>query len=191
MTLKRQLPLEGKLLDSITIRSHEHYIINHMMESCSVVFHTKRHTRHSRKLTTVCAEITNTEPNLGTDFEDLATTSQKWFMMPSPTLSDARLVRSMVTSSIKHQVIFIQHLLHGPLRCGEWTSLTHKPSNIQNTSVHHGYKWLLLQMGRSHPLKEVKTFDMIKFIKYHVVYRFRIPRWIAYDNGLQFVNQAF
>ena len=41
------------------------------------------------------------------------------------------------------------------------------------------------------PLNKVKTSDMIKFIKYHVVYRFGVPRWIIHDNGPQFVSQVF
>jgi len=36
-------------------------------------------------------------------------------------------------------------------------------------------------------LREVKTSDMIKFIKHHVVYCFGVPRWIVHDNGPQFV----
>lgn len=74
MIVWRQLPSEGKLLDSITMLSHEYYIVDHMMDSCSAVFHTKRHMKHPGKLTTVCAELTNPDPNLGTDYEDLATT---------------------------------------------------------------------------------------------------------------------
>jgi len=41
------------------------------------------------------------------------------------------------------------------------------------------------------PLREVKTSDVIKFIKHHVVYRFGVPWWIIHDNGPQFVSQAF
>ena len=33
------------------------------------------------------------------------------------------------------------------------------------------------------PLREVKTSDVIKFIKHHVVYRFGVPRRIVHDNG--------
>jgi len=43
--------------------------------------------------------------------------------MQSSMSGDVTLVRSMVTTYIKHQVIFIQRLLHGRSRCGEWTSL--------------------------------------------------------------------
>jgi len=40
------------------------------------------------------------------------------------------------------------------------------------------------------PLNEIKTSDMIKFIKHHVVYRFGVPRQIIHDNGPQFVSKA-
>jgi len=40
-------------------------------------------------------------------------------------------------------------------------------------------------------LKEVKTSNVIKFIKHHVIYRFGIPRRIFHDNGPQIVIQAF
>jgi len=40
-------------------------------------------------------------------------------------------------------------------------------------------------------LKEVKTPNMIKFIKHHVLYRFGIPRRIVHDNGPQFISQTF
>jgi len=46
-------------------------------------------------------------------------------------------------------------------------------------------------MGRGYPSEEVKTSDVIKFIKYHVIYRFGVARQIIYDNGSQFVSQAF
>ena len=41
------------------------------------------------------------------------------------------------------------------------------------------------------PLKEVKSSDVIKFVKHHVIYRFGVPRRIVHDNGPQFVSQAF
>jgi len=36
------------------------------------------------------------------------------------------------------------------------------------------------------PLREVKTSDVIKFIKHYVAYRFGVPRRIVHDNGPQF-----
>jgi len=56
---RRQLPSEEKLLGSIAMRSHEHCIIDHMMESYSNAFHTKRHRRCSKKLKMVHVELTN------------------------------------------------------------------------------------------------------------------------------------
>jgi len=41
------------------------------------------------------------------------------------------------------------------------------------------------------PLREVKSSDVIQFVKHHVIYRFDVPRRIVHDNGPQFVSQAF
>ena len=41
------------------------------------------------------------------------------------------------------------------------------------------------------PLAEVKTANMVNFIKHHVIYPVGIPRRIIHDNGPQFVSQAF
>ena len=46
-------------------------------------------------------------------------------------------------------------------------------------------------MAEAIPLREVKTSNMIKFIKHHVVYHFGIPWQIVHDNGPQFVSQAY
>ncbi|XP_020245255.1 uncharacterized protein LOC109823389 [Asparagus officinalis] len=40
-------------------------------------------------------------------------------------------------------------------------------------------------------LSEVKTSNVIKFLKHHIVYRYDVPRHIIHDNGPQFVSQAF
>ena len=41
------------------------------------------------------------------------------------------------------------------------------------------------------PLREVKTSDVIKFVKYHVIYRFGVPQRIVHDNGPQFIAKLF
>jgi len=41
------------------------------------------------------------------------------------------------------------------------------------------------------PLREVKTSDVIKFVKHHIIYRFGVPRRIIHENRPQFVSQAF
>ncbi|XP_020254225.1 protein NYNRIN-like [Asparagus officinalis] len=40
-------------------------------------------------------------------------------------------------------------------------------------------------------LREVKTRNVIKFIKHYIIYRYRVPRRIVHDNGPQFVSNAF
>jgi len=57
-----------------------------------------------------------------------------------------------------------------------------------------GYRFILaitdyfFKWAEAIPLREIKTSDMIKFVKHHVVYRFGVPRWIIHDNGPQFVS---
>ena len=38
------------------------------------------------------------------------------------------------------------------------------------------------------PLIEVKTFNMVNFIKHHVIQRFGVPKLIIHDNGPQFLS---
>ena len=69
-----------------------------MIEFYSGAFHLKRHKRHSGKLTMLCAGLTNLDPNLGTDSEDLVITGQRWFLTLSPMLDGVMLIRFIVTS---------------------------------------------------------------------------------------------
>ena len=38
------------------------------------------------------------------------------------------------------------------------------------------------------PLVEVKTYNVVNFIKHHVIHRFGVPRRIIHDNSPQFVS---
>ena len=40
-------------------------------------------------------------------------------------------------------------------------------------------------------LAEVKTINVVNFIKHYVIHRFGVPRWIIHDNGPQFISQVF
>ena len=40
-------------------------------------------------------------------------------------------------------------------------------------------------------LVEVKTSNVVNFIKHHVIHRFGVPRRIIHDNGPQFISQVF
>jgi len=183
---RKQLPSEEKLLDSITM-----CIVNRMLESYSDAIHTKRHRRHSKKFTMLCTKLTNPDPSSETGSEDLAIIGRRWSLTPSPILSDAMPVRSTITSSIKRQEIFIPHPLHGHSRCGEWMwldpSVPQHPKDI-TSSGHKDYfsKWVEVV-----PLKEVKTLNVIKFIKHHMLFCFGVPRRVVHDNGPQFISQAF
>ena len=71
VTLKRQLPLEGKPLNFIIMRSQEHCITDRMMEPSSAACHTKRHMKYSKKLMTACVELISLVQSLEFDSGDL------------------------------------------------------------------------------------------------------------------------
>ena len=59
MIQKRQPPLKGRLLGSITTRSCEHCIPDRTMESFFGAFHAKMPKKHLKKLMMALAEPTN------------------------------------------------------------------------------------------------------------------------------------
>ena len=68
---------------------------------------------------------------------------------------------------------------------GPISPLTSKRHRFILTITDYFSKW-----AKAIPIKEVKTSDMIKFIKHHVIYRFGVPRRIVHDNGPKFVSQV-
>jgi len=47
------------------------------------------------------------------------------------------------------------------------------------------------KLAEAIPLIEVKTSNMVNFIKHHVIHRFGVRRQISHDNGAQFASQVF
>jgi len=120
---KETAAIRRKPLNCTIMRLQEHCIADRLMESSSADYHIKRHRKHSKWLMMVSAKLTNLVQILETDSENWDIISQRWSLMPSLMLNGATLVRSMATSFIKHQDIFILQLLSGYLRCGKWTWL--------------------------------------------------------------------
>ena len=48
-----------------------------------------------------------------------------------------------------------------------------------------------LKWAEAVPLTEVKTTNVVNFIKHHVIHQFGFLRQIIYENGLQFASQSF
>jgi len=94
MILRRQLTLEEKLISSITMRLHRHYIIGHMTESCFACFPHKEVQETLKEAHDSMCGAHQLDRSSGTDFEDLATISRRLFLTPSPILNNAMPVRS-------------------------------------------------------------------------------------------------
>ena len=64
-------------------------------------------------------------------------------------------------------------------------------------SLTKGHRFILAitdyfsKWAKAIPLVEVKTSNVVNFIKHHVIYRFGVHRRIIHDNGSQFANQVF
>ena len=66
---------------------------------------------------------------------------------------------------------------------GPITPLTSKGHRFILVITDYFSKW-----AEDIPLKEVKTSNVVNFIKHHVLYRFDVPQRIIHDNGPQFVS---
>jgi len=66
----------------------------------------------------------------------------------------------------------------------------YQPLINEMSSVHLSNNRLILKV-EAIPLNEVKTSNVINFIKHHVMHRFGVPRLIIHDNGPQFLSQVF
>ena len=100
-------------------------------------------------------------------------------------------VRSMVTSFTKHGTSSPYNFFLAIRNVGNGRDWSYQSTFIQRTSVILATTDYFSKWTEAIPLREVKTSDVIKFIKHHVVYRFGVPRWIVHDNSPQFISQAF
>ncbi|KAJ6802513.1 uncharacterized protein M6B38_192410 [Iris pallida] len=55
----------------------------------------------------------------------------------------------------------------------------------------HAFTDYFSKWAEAVPLAEVKTSNVISFLKHHVIYRFGLPQRIIHDNGPQFASHAF
>jgi len=74
---KEAVAIRRKAPNSTTMQSQEYCIADRMMKSSSAAYHIKRHTKHLKKLITVCAELTSLFQSLVIDFEDLDIIGQR------------------------------------------------------------------------------------------------------------------
>ena len=189
MILKRWLLPEGKPLNSTTMRSREHCITDHMMESSSAACHIKRHKKHSKRLVMICADLTSMVQSFEIDSEDWDIIGQRWSLTSSLTLSDAMPVRDFI------------HPVPGHLRptTSSWTFEMWKMNVVGpiRPPLSKGHQYILAitdyfsNWVEAIPQKLVKASVMIKFIKHHVIYHFGVAWRIVHNNGPQFVSQAF
>ena len=115
-------------------------------------------------------------------------------MIPDAIVYAKRYYACQIHGDFVHQAPKHLHLMSSSWPSEMWEMDVTRPISPPTSK---GYHFILTIMdyfskwAKVIPLREVKTSDVIKFIKHHVVYRFGVPRWIVHDNGPQFVSQTF
>jgi len=188
MIPKKRLPLEGKPPNFTIIRSREHCIVDCIMGSCFAAYHKKRHMRYWKKRMTAYVEPINLVQNLGIDSKDWDIIGLRWSLTSSLMPNDVTPAKFMAQAP---------GYLH--FTTSTWPFEMWGMDVIGHISLpsSKGHRFILVitdyfsKWADAIPLREVKSSDVIQFVKHHVIYRFDVPRRIVHDNGPQFVSQAF
>jgi len=111
--------------------------------------------------------------------------------MPSNTYRGIKPIKSMHILYINLRSYFIQLLLRGHSKHGNRYHRTYQPFVNKRLSVHLSNNDYFSKWAEAIPLIEVKTSNVVNFIKHDVIQRFGVPRRIIHDNGPQFASQVF
>ena len=112
--------------------------------------------------------------------------------MPSNTHEGVKHAKFMQTSYISLQELLHPTVASWPFEV--WGIDAVEPISPSST---RGHRFILAMTDyfskwtEAIPLVEVKTSNVVNFIKHHIIHRFGVPRRIILDNGPQFVSQVF
>jgi len=74
---------------------------------------------------------------------------------------------------------------------GNRCNKTFQSSIDQRLSVHSSITNYFSKSVEAIPLTEVKTLNVVNFIKHHIIQQFDVPRRIIHDHGPQFASHSF
>ncbi|XP_020266130.1 uncharacterized protein LOC109841582 [Asparagus officinalis] len=178
-------------LDSTMILNPRLCIENCTMGFCFAVCQIEKQNKFLKKLMMVYVEHISLTLNCGTGYADWVITGLIWYKTLSHMPNDVMPARYTIITCIDRPSIFIRQPLHGLLKRGDGHCWPSNPTLFQGTSLYLSKTDYFSKWTEAIPLREVKTSDVIKFLKHHIVYRYGVPRRIIHDNGPQFVSQAF
>ena len=160
-----------------------------MTGSCFAVYHKKRHRRYWKKRMTAWVELINLVRSLGIDSEDWGIIGQKWSLTPSLRQTMSRLSGPC---DFIHQAPGYLRSTTSTWPFEMWGMDVVGPISPPSSK---GHRFILTdyfsKWAKAIPLREVKSSDVIKFVKHHVIYRFGMPRRIIHDNGSQLSAKLF
>jgi len=101
-----------------------------------------------------------------------------------------KLVKSTQTSYINLRATSPNYCFIAIRVMGNRYHRTYQPLINERSSVHLRITDYFSK-AEAIPLIEVKTSNIVNFIKCHIIHRFGVPRQIIHDNGPQFASQVF
>lgn len=136
----------------------------------------KRHRKYLMKLMMELMELINPNQDSRTVSNDMATTDQLWFWMPSLMLKGIMYVNPCWFHPLITGIPTLDHYLMAIQEVGGIGPI--------NLLYSRGHRLLLViidyfsNLVEVVPVKKVKILDMVTFIKPHVIYQFDMSRLI-------------
>jgi len=163
-----------------------------MTVSYSVAFLIQKHTKCLKKHTTAYAELISQVQKLKDRLHRL---EYYWPTMIADVIQYARRYKAcQIHIDFKHHPSELLHPTIASCLLEVWgidVIGSINPSSIKGHQFILAITNYFSKWAEDIPLVEVKTSNVVNFIKHHVIHRFGVPRRIIHDNGPQFTSQVF
>ena len=140
------------------------------MASYFIVYPTRKRSKHSKKLMTAYAMLTNQGQSFRTDCDDLAIISQRWSLMQFSMQNGVKCVKFMWILHIYPEDASPHCRILAIWSMENWCCGTISPPSAKGhwfilSIIDYFTKW-----AEAVPLIEVKTINIINFLRHHVIH---------------------
>jgi len=142
----------------------------------SVAYLTLKHKRYLRKNTMVYAKLVNQVWGSRIDCTNSIINSQPWYPMQLNMHKIVKPVKSRRFYTSTSRATSPDYCFMAIWGMGNRYCRTYLPLINERLSVHPSNNWLFLEVGWNYILIEVKTSNVVNFIKHHVIHRFGVPQ---------------
>jgi len=179
------------VLDSTAMQWWRRCTTIHMTVYFFIIYPARKHEKYSKRPTMAYMELTNQAQSSRTD----CMTCYYWQTMIADVVEYARRCKAcQIHANFIHQPLELLHPIVASWPFEVWGIDVVGPVSPPSAK---GHQFILAitdnfsKWAEVAPFAEVKTTNMVNFIKHHVIHQFCVPRRIVHDNGLQFASQSF